>query len=84
MKTFWIALSFSLSTVCASAQTFETCYERIKGDANRPIVMSKTKEELKKVYDQRREIYMKHSTVRVECNGSPMENAEKIAAAVRK
>ena len=63
---------------------FETCYERIKDDANRPIVMSKTKEELKKVYDQRREIYMKHSTVRVECNGSPMENAEKIAAAVRK
>ena len=28
MKTFWIALSFSLSTVCASAQTFETRYER--------------------------------------------------------
>ncbi|HOC33478.1 MAG: Shikimate kinase [Firmicutes bacterium ADurb.BinA205] len=63
---------------------FETCYERISGDTNRPIVMRSTKEELKALYDQRREVYLSHSTVRVECDGSPVENAEKIAQAVRK
>ncbi len=63
---------------------FEYCYERIKNDTNRPIVMNSTKEELEKLFNQRREIYIKHSTVTVDCSGSPSDNAEKIAAAVRK
>ena len=63
---------------------FEVCYGRIKGDTNRPIVMRSTEEELKALYDQRREVYMKNSTIRVDGSGSPMETAERIAEAVRK
>jgi shikimate kinase len=63
---------------------FETCYERISGDTNRPIVMSSTKEELEQLYNTRREIYLRHATVCVDCGASPMEAAEHIAAAVRK
>lgn len=63
---------------------FETCYERISGDTNRPIVMRSTKEELENLYNQRREIYMKHATVRIDGSGSPNETAELIAAECRK
>ena len=63
---------------------FETCYERIKDDENRPIVMRSTKEELRALYDQRRSVYLQNSTIQIDCGGSPVETAEKIAAAVRK
>lgn len=63
---------------------FETCYERIKDDTNRPIVVSSTKEELKELFNKRREVYLRHSTVRIECDGSPVENADKIAEILRK
>ena len=63
---------------------FETCDERIKDDTNRPIVVSSTKEQLEELYNTRREVYMKHSTIRLECSGSPVENAELIARSLRK
>lgn len=63
---------------------FETCYERIKDDTNRPIVVSSTKEELRELFNKRREVYLRHSTVRIECDGSPVENADKIAEILRK
>ena len=63
---------------------FETCYERIKDDTNRPIVVSSTKEELQELFNKRREVYLRHSTVRIECDGSPVENADKIAEVLRK
>lgn len=63
---------------------FETCYERIKDDKNRPIVMRSTKEELHALYDQRRSVYLENSTVRIDCTGSPVEAAEQIAAVIRK
>lgn len=63
---------------------FETCYERIKDDANRPIVVNSTKEQLEELYNSRRSIYLKHSTIRLECSGSPMEVAEQTAHSVRK
>ena len=63
---------------------FEMCYERICGDTNRPIVMRSTKEELETLYNQRRSVYLKHSTVTVDCSGTPAENADRIAEAVRK
>lgn len=63
---------------------FETCYERIKDDTNRPIVVNSTKEELKALYDKRHEVYKAHSTISIDCTGSPVENAEKIAAALKK
>lgn len=61
---------------------FEMCYERIKGDKNRPIVMNSTKEELEKLYNERRNIYISNSTIRLECCGSPVEIAEQISASI--
>ena len=63
---------------------FETCYERIKNDSNRPIVVNSTKEQLEELYNSRRDVYIRHSTIRLECSGSPVENADKIADALRK
>lgn len=64
---------------------FEVCYERIKDDTNRPIVMNSTKEQLEELYNKRREIYLRHSTVQISCGSlSPIETAEKIAAALKK
>ena len=63
---------------------FETCYERICGDTNRPIAVSSTKEELLERFNARREIYLKHSDIRIDCGGSPIETAESIVDAVKK
>lgn len=62
---------------------FETCYSRISGDSNRPIAASSTKEELRARFEARRGVYLKHSTIQIDCGGSPMETADKIAEAVR-
>ena len=61
---------------------FAMCYERIKDDTNRPIVMNSTKEELEKLYNDRRRIYISNSTIRLECCGSPVEIAEQIADSI--
>lgn len=61
---------------------FEMCYERIKDDTNRPIVMSSTKKELEKLYNDRRSIYISNSTIRLDCCGSPVEIAEQIASSI--
>ena len=63
---------------------FEVCYERIKDDTNRPIVVNSTKEQLEELYNARKDTYLKHSTIRIECDGSPVENAENIVKALRK
>ena len=63
---------------------FETCYERIKDDTNRPIVVRSTKEELRALYDQRRSVYLRNSTHKIDCSGSPAEISALITAAVRK
>ncbi len=63
---------------------FETCYERICGDKNRPIAASSTKEELLERFNARREVYLKHSDVRIDCGGSPMETADSIVETVKK
>lgn len=62
---------------------FETCYQRICGDKNRPIAASSTKEELRERFDARHEIYMKHSTICIDANVSPMETAELIVNAAK-
>ena len=63
---------------------FETCYERICGDSNRPIAASSTKEELLKRYNDRIDIYRRHSTIHIDAQGSPIEVAEIIADSVKK
>lgn len=45
--------------------SFDTCYNRIKGDANRPLVVNNTKEQLKEIYDKRAPIYRRNSMVMV-------------------
>lgn len=61
---------------------FENCYERISGDSNRPIAASSTKEELEARFNARRDIYLKHSTIHIDSNGSPMKTVELIIDAL--
>ena len=47
--------------------------------------MNSTKEQLEELYNKRREVYLRHSTVQISCGTlSPIETAEKIADAVKK
>lgn len=59
---------------------FETCYNRIKDDPNRPLAASRTKKQLSELYNERYPKYKKNSGIRAECAGGP----EKIAAYVIK
>lgn len=62
---------------------FEDCYERIKDDTNRPIVVNSTKEQLHELYNSRRSVYLAHATITIDCSGSPVESADKIVSALR-
>lgn len=62
---------------------FETCYSRISGDKNRPIVMNNTKEELEIIYDGRAPVYNENASVTVSGDGSAEDIAERIIAAVK-
>lgn len=48
--------------------SFETCYSRIKGDTNRPLVMKNTPEQLRELYNTRSEIYRRNCMVMVNGN----------------
>ena len=41
--------------------SFEMCYERIKNDTNRPLVVSNTKEQLEELYNTRDTIYRRNA-----------------------
>lgn len=41
--------------------SFEICYERIKGDDNRPLVVNNTKEQLEELYNTRSRIYRRNA-----------------------
>ncbi|MGN0643273.1 MAG: shikimate kinase [Huintestinicola sp.] len=62
---------------------FETCYSRISGDANRPIVKANTKESLYEIYLKRVPLYLAHSSLKADGSGTPLEIAEFIAASCR-
>lgn len=59
--------------------SFETCYERIKGDKNRPLVVKNTYEQLEELYNKRAPIYRKNSTFMVNGNTRDTIIAEEIA-----
>lgn len=61
---------------------FETCYGRISGDRNRPIVMSNTKEELEFIYDSRVPLYKENSDITVSGDGTAGEIAGRILAEI--
>lgn len=48
--------------------SFENCYERIKDDTNRPLVVKNTKEQLRELYDTRDAIYRRNSMCMVNGN----------------
>lgn len=52
-------------------ESFDTCYARIQGDTNRPIVQRSTKEELHQLFDQRAGIYRAHASHVVDGGVSP-------------
>lgn len=68
----------SAGTVVFIDVPFESCYERISGDKNRPLVANNTKEELNLIFDGRAPIYRENSAVAVDGSGSPKEIADRI------
>ncbi|MBR1591482.1 MAG: shikimate kinase [Ruminococcus sp.] len=62
---------------------FDTCYERICGDSNRPIAAASSREELLERFNLRREIYLKHSTIHIESTGSPVEVSDMIVSSLK-
>lgn len=49
---------------------FSVCYERIKNDTNRPLVVNNTKEQLEEIFEKRRPVYMAHSTIIIKSEGT--------------
>ena len=48
--------------------SFEVCYERIKSDLNRPLVVNNTPEQLRDIYIKRADIYRRNSMAMVNGN----------------
>ena len=63
-------------------QTFDVCYQRIKDDTNRPIVQQNTKEQLRKIFNDRAVIYRKHSTVILPPEDTPGATADALIKAL--
>lgn len=59
---------------------FKVCYERIKGDENRPIVVNSTKEQLEELYNKRYPIYKQNSNFTVDAKKSDKEIVADIMA----
>lgn len=68
----------SLGTVVYIDAPFELCYERIKGDGNRPIAFNSTKEQLLERYEQRKPLYCENSEFSVDGSGTPMQIVNEI------
>lgn len=63
--------------------SYETCYKRISGDKNRPIVMANTKESLEGIYNDRVSLYSAHSSLKINADDkSPMQIAGEIKKAL--
>lgn len=62
-----------MGTVVFIDAPFDICYERIKGDKNRPIAYNSTREQLLDRYEQRKLLYKKNSDFSVNGNAAPMQ-----------
>lgn len=62
---------------------FETCYDRIKDDAHRPLVANNTKEQLHEIFSKRHDIYMKNSTLAIDADKTPALICEDIIKTVK-
>ena len=65
-------------TVVFLDTAFEICYDRIKGDTNRPLVMNNTKEQLHELFTNRRRIYLTNAEISVNANGVDEDIASEI------
>lgn len=52
---------------------FDTCYERIAGDTNRPIVQSSSKSELLELYNNRKVCYEQNCNVKIDATNLSIE-----------
>lgn len=82
LKDINAEIAAKLGTVVFIDTPYDVCYDRIKGDTNRPIVMANTKESLKEIYDSRAPIYKAHSQVTADGTGTPDEIARAVKAEV--
>ena len=57
---------------------FDTCYERIKNDSNRPLAYNSPREKVKELYDTRRPVYAERADIRTDASGSPIQIVERI------
>ena len=62
---------------------FELCYDRIKDDTHRPLVMNNTKEQLLELFNKRRKIYLEHSDFSVDSNISESEILDMILKGIK-
>ena len=62
---------------------FELCYDRIKGDTHRPLVMNNTKEQLLELFNKRRKIYLEHSDFSVDSNRDETEILDMILKGIK-
>lgn len=64
---------------------FSACYDRIKGDKNRPIVMNNSKEQLENIFNERHTIYKANCSFKVDVDSdvSPFENARTINSLIK-
>lgn len=76
------AIASAAGTVVYIDVPFETCYSRISGDKNRPIVMNNTKEELEIIYDGRVPVYSGNAAFTISGSGSAEEIADRIISAI--
>lgn len=65
-------------TVVYIRPPFEVCYQRIKGDKNRPLAVNSTKQQLKQLYIQRDEFYSKAADITVNKKMPPSKFANYI------
>ncbi|MCM1166186.1 MAG: shikimate kinase [Lachnospiraceae bacterium] len=63
--------------------SFEVCYKRIKGDANRPLVVNNTPEQLRELYNKRAEIYKQNAVCMVNGNTRDTVITEEIVKLVK-
>lgn len=62
---------------------FDLCYGRVHLDKNRPNAASRSKQELKELYDTRKPLYLKACAHAVNADGSPLEIAKRISELVK-
>ena len=62
---------------------FEMCYDRIKNDSNRPLVVNNTEEQLREIFEKRRVIYGKHSQITAWVTGIEEKTLENINSQLR-